>query len=48
MNNLTKKQVRKLYMENLLEWNSTPTKKEIKGQMELADLSWAENEGCNK
>lgn len=42
---LRKRQVRKMYMDNLKTWNPPATEEEIKQQMELADMSYAENEG---
>ena len=42
---MTRAQVRKMYREQLKEWDPKPTKAERKGHMELADMSYAENEG---
>ena len=49
---MTKKEVREMYMDNIredeMDGNRKWTKKEIEGHMQLADMSWAENEGAGR
>jgi hypothetical protein len=42
---MSEKQVIKVYLDNAKEWDPPATEEELKGQIQLAKLSYAENEG---